>query len=146
MCVKKCVNISAFRIDNQQYATILIYLLLISSTCFERCFRPSAGAYKCNYSFWYCPPMLLLLLGGTDLSQFHPTRNTSQKQHQVSSTQHQHQPAATSSQFHPTRNTSQQKHQVSSTQHQHQPAQTSSQFHPTPTPASSNIGGQYQKL
>ena len=47
-------------IDNQQEATILIYLLLISSICFGRCFRPSSGAYHCNYSFWYCPPMVLL--------------------------------------------------------------------------------------
>jgi len=45
---------------NQQDATILIYLLLISSTCFGKCFRPSSGAYHCNYSFWYCPPMLLV--------------------------------------------------------------------------------------
>ena len=27
--------------DNQQDATILFYLLLISSKCFGRCFRPS---------------------------------------------------------------------------------------------------------
>jgi len=47
-------------LDNQQDATDLIYLLLISSTCFGRCFRPSSGAYHCNCSFWYCPPMLLL--------------------------------------------------------------------------------------
>jgi len=47
-------------IGNQQDATILIYLLLISSTCFGRCFRPSSGAYHCNYSFWCCPPMFLL--------------------------------------------------------------------------------------
>jgi len=47
-------------IDNQQDATILIYLFLIGCTCFGRCFRPSSGAYHCNYIFWYCPPMLLL--------------------------------------------------------------------------------------
>jgi len=47
-------------IDNQQDATILFYLLIINSTCFWRCFRPSSGAYHCNYSSWYCPPMLLL--------------------------------------------------------------------------------------
>jgi len=41
-------------IDNQQDATNLIYLFLISSTCFGRCFRPSSEAYHCNYSFWYC--------------------------------------------------------------------------------------------
>ena len=46
---------------NQQDSTVLIYLLLISSACFVRCFRPSSGAYHCNYSFWYCPPMLLLV-------------------------------------------------------------------------------------
>jgi len=51
-----CIN-SVITIDNQQYATVLIYLLPISSTCFGRCFRPSSGAYHCNYS---CPPMLLL--------------------------------------------------------------------------------------
>jgi len=46
--------------DNQHDANILTYLLLIGSTCFGRCFRPSSGAYHCNYSFWYCLPMLLL--------------------------------------------------------------------------------------
>jgi len=43
--------------DNQQDATVTIYLLLISSICFGRCFRPSSSA---NYS---CPPMLLLAAG-----------------------------------------------------------------------------------
>jgi len=47
-------------VRNKKDATILIYLLLISSTSFGRCFRPSSGAYHCNYGFWYCPPMLLL--------------------------------------------------------------------------------------
>jgi len=47
-------------IDNQQDATVLISLFLISSTCFGRCFRPSSGACHCNYSFWDCPPMVLL--------------------------------------------------------------------------------------
>ena len=37
---------------------------LISSRCFGRCFRPSSGAYHCNYS---CPPMC--------------ARNPSQQQH-----------------------------------------------------------------
>ena len=36
-----------------------IFLLLISSTCFGRCFRPLSGALNCIYSFWYCPPILL---------------------------------------------------------------------------------------
>jgi hypothetical protein len=27
---------------------------------FRAMFRPSSGAYHCNYSFSYCPPMLLL--------------------------------------------------------------------------------------
>jgi len=49
--------VSIIIIDNKQDATILIYLFLISSTCFGRCFRPSSGAYRCNYS---CSPMLLL--------------------------------------------------------------------------------------
>ena len=57
-------------IDNQQDATILIYLLLIRSTCFGRCFRPSSGAYQYNYSFWYCPPMLLL--AGVAYTQHQP--------------------------------------------------------------------------
>ena len=51
--------VNVIKIDDKQDATLLIYLLLISSTCFGRCFRPSSGAYHCNYSFWYCPPMLL---------------------------------------------------------------------------------------
>ena len=50
----------AITVDNQQDATILIYLILISSICFGRSFLPSLGAYYYNYSFWYCPPMLLL--------------------------------------------------------------------------------------
>jgi len=60
----KTINLFVFRsilsiitIDNEQDATILIHLLLISSTRFRQCFRPSSGAYHCNYS---CPPMLLL--------------------------------------------------------------------------------------
>ena len=36
-----------------------IYLFLVSSACFGRCFRPSSGARDCIYSFWYCSPMLL---------------------------------------------------------------------------------------
>jgi len=39
-------------IHNQQDATILLYLLLISSTRFGRCFHPSSGAYHCKYKFW----------------------------------------------------------------------------------------------
>ena len=42
-------------IDDQQDATILvylfIYLFLISSTFFGRCIRPSSGALDCIYSF-----------------------------------------------------------------------------------------------
>jgi hypothetical protein len=43
--------------DDQQDATIfwLICLTLISSICFGRCLRPSAGALNCIYSIWYCP-------------------------------------------------------------------------------------------
>jgi len=41
--------------DDQQDATVLvylfIYLFLISSTCFGRCLRPSPGALACIYSF-----------------------------------------------------------------------------------------------
>jgi len=29
-----------------------IYLLLVSSTCFGRCLRPSSGALVCIYSLW----------------------------------------------------------------------------------------------
>jgi len=58
---------SIITIDKQD-ATILIYLLLIISTCFGRCFRPSSGAYHGNYSFWYCPPMLLLTGVATPVS------------------------------------------------------------------------------
>jgi len=36
-----------------------IYLFLVSSTCFGRCFHPSSGAHDCIYSLWYCPPVLL---------------------------------------------------------------------------------------
>jgi len=52
--------VSTITIDNQQDATIFIYLFLISSTCFGWRFRPSSGAYHCSCSFWYCPPKLLL--------------------------------------------------------------------------------------
>ena len=38
----------------------IIYLFLISSTCFWRCLRSSSGALDCIYSFCYCPPVLLL--------------------------------------------------------------------------------------
>jgi len=48
-------------IDTQQDATILIYLLLINSTFLGRSFCPSSGAYHRNYSFWYFPPMLLVV-------------------------------------------------------------------------------------
>jgi hypothetical protein len=34
----------------------LIYLFLISSTCFGRCLLLSSGALDSIYSFWYCPP------------------------------------------------------------------------------------------
>ena len=44
--------VSTITIDNQQDATILIHLFLISSTCFGRCFRPSS----------YIRLLLLLLL------------------------------------------------------------------------------------
>jgi len=62
---RHCLSIKDHLFDviivvNQQDPTILIYLFLNSSTCFGRCFLPSSGAYHCNYSLWYCPPMLLL--------------------------------------------------------------------------------------
>ena len=34
-----------------------IYLFIISSTSFGRCFRPSLGALDYIYSFWYSPPI-----------------------------------------------------------------------------------------
>jgi len=51
------VLFNTITIDNQQDATILIYLLLIRSACFGRRLRPSSEAYYCNYRFWYCPPI-----------------------------------------------------------------------------------------
>jgi len=48
--------VSITTIDNHQDATILIYLLLISSTCFGRCFRPPSAAYHCNYWLKSVPP------------------------------------------------------------------------------------------
>ena len=40
---------------NSQLDTIIIILLIlsISSTCFERWFRPSSGTLDCVYSLWY---------------------------------------------------------------------------------------------
>ena len=52
--------VSVITADNSQHATILIYLLQISSTCFGWCFRPASGTYHCNYSFCCFPPKLLL--------------------------------------------------------------------------------------
>ena len=43
---------STITIDNQQDADSLIYSLLAISTFFGRFFRPSSGAYHCNYSLW----------------------------------------------------------------------------------------------
>jgi len=61
------------QIDNQQDATILIYLFLIGFTCFGRCFRPSSGAHRRNYSFCCCPWMLLLAgVAYWVEGQFHP--------------------------------------------------------------------------
>jgi len=74
---------SVITIDNQQDATILIYLLLISSTCFGRCFSPIIRSSSLYLQLlvlstdvaagWCC------VLGG---NQLHPTRYTSQQQHQ----------------------------------------------------------------
>ena len=33
--------------------------LLVSSTCFGWCLRPSSGALDCIYSIWFCLPVLL---------------------------------------------------------------------------------------
>ena len=56
------------------------YLYPISSTCFGRCFRPSSGALDCIYSFWYCPP-LLLLAGVVDVIELHLVHDTGRQQH-----------------------------------------------------------------
>jgi len=37
----------------------LIYLFLISSTCFGRCLRPSSGSFDCIYGIWYCQYQML---------------------------------------------------------------------------------------
>jgi hypothetical protein len=60
----------------------LIYLFLISSTCFGRCLRPSSGTLDHIYSFWYCP-LVLLLAGVTDEMelQLHLIHDTSQQQY-----------------------------------------------------------------
>jgi len=34
----------------------LIYVFVINSIYFGRCFCPSSGALNCIYSTWYCPP------------------------------------------------------------------------------------------
>jgi len=59
----------------------LIYLFLISSTCFGRWLCPSSGALDCIYSIWYCP-LVLLLAGVNDEMGFHLTHDTSQQQYQ----------------------------------------------------------------
>jgi len=46
--------------NDQQDATVSDNLLLLGcSTCFERYFRPSSGASKLYYSFWYYTRMSL---------------------------------------------------------------------------------------
>ena len=60
----------------------LIYLFLVSSTCFGRRLRPSSGALDCIFSFLYRPPTLLPA-GVTDemglLLQFHLIRASAVK-------------------------------------------------------------------
>ena len=58
--VYPCIASITVNDDQQDELFWLIYLFLISSTCFGRCPRPSSGAFDCIYSFWYCPPILLL--------------------------------------------------------------------------------------
>ena len=59
----------------------LIYLFLISSTYFGGCLCPSSGALDCIYSFWYCPPILLLAAVMDELErQFQLIHDTSQQQ------------------------------------------------------------------
>jgi hypothetical protein len=68
--------------DEQQDATIwLIYLFLMSSTCFGRCLHPSSGALDCIYSFCYCPPILLLAGIKDEMDEFHLIPDTSWQQY-----------------------------------------------------------------
>ena len=55
--------VSVIVIDNQQDTTILIYLLLISSTCFGRCFRQSSGATSVDNSRCCSYNDMLLMIG-----------------------------------------------------------------------------------
>jgi len=57
-----------------------IYLFLITSTCFGRCLRPSSGTHDCNYSFWYCRPMLLPV-GIMDQMELQLIHDTSRQQY-----------------------------------------------------------------
>ena len=53
-------GIHFFYESNQQDATIEVNLLfLVSSTCFDRCLRPSSGALDCIYSIWQYSPKQL---------------------------------------------------------------------------------------
>jgi len=60
----------------------LIYLFLISCTCFVLCLRPSSGVFECIYSFWYSPSVFLLtgVMDEMEL-QFHLMHDTSQQQY-----------------------------------------------------------------
>ena len=42
---------------NKMHLFWIIYLFLVSSTCFGRCLCPSSRAHDWIYSFWYCLPI-----------------------------------------------------------------------------------------
>jgi len=51
-------NFSVITVDNQQDATTLFTSNQLYM--FRAMFSPTIRTYHCNYSFWYCLPMLLL--------------------------------------------------------------------------------------
>ena len=67
---------------DQRDATIWVHLLfLASSTCFERCFRPSSGALDFIYSIRQYSPMSLPAGVMDELELFQPIHYTSQQPH-----------------------------------------------------------------
>jgi len=61
MCSKHVEAWNKLIVKQKYFASSWLITETTNSTCFGRCFRPSSGAYHCNYSFWYCPPTLLLV-------------------------------------------------------------------------------------
>jgi len=64
-------------INSQLYATIVILLISISSTCFGRQFRPSSGALDCVYSLWY-EALTMLPAGSTAVTTWAEASNLNQ--------------------------------------------------------------------